>query len=82
LLGVRICGGEGRHAVILCDECDAAWKTTDTTARATYPEQPQLPCPVCGESLREKPARWATIRDLRRVGWDGKVEGKYRRRAK
>jgi hypothetical protein len=80
LLGLRVCGGADRHLVIVCDECDAVWTTPDTSRRATYPEQPELPCPKCGASLREKPARWATLRDIRRAGWEDKIEGEYRAR--
>ena len=77
LLGVRVCGGEGRHVVILCDECDATWQTPETSRRPVYPKQPDLPCPECGKSLRQKPARWARIRDLRRAGWEDDIEGEY-----
>jgi hypothetical protein len=80
LLGFRVCGGKERHLVILCDECDAVWKSPDTSRRASYPGQPELPCPDCGASLRKKPSRWASLRDIHKAGWDEQIVAQYTRR--
>ncbi|VAX38407.1 hypothetical protein MNBD_PLANCTO02-1413 [hydrothermal vent metagenome] len=62
VLGVRICG-EG-DVVALCDECDALWLSPVLKNSPQFPEQPDLPCPYCRQSLIKTPARWATTDDL------------------
>ncbi len=73
-VGIRICGS-GHHAVALCDECDAIWRSPELDAPATYAEQPGLPCPECGTSLLNRPAHWATRDEVQRIGWQDAILG-------
>jgi hypothetical protein len=72
---VRVCAS-GRHFLILCDECEAVWFTLEDE-RPTYLKQPELPCPACGASLMQPPSRWATIDEIRHIGWEGDLCGKH-----
>lgn len=75
LKGVRVCAS-GRHLLILCDECEAVWLTPEDE-QPTYLKQPDLPCPACGASLMQPPARWATIEEIRKVKWEDVLRGEY-----
>ena len=73
-LGIRICGGQG-DAVILCDECDAVWLEPQCGELPFFPEQPDLPCPLCAGTLRHEPAHWASHEEVDRLGWQHAVIG-------
>lgn len=72
LLGIRICGHCERPHV-LCDECDAIWLDRDTTAAPLFPQQPEIPCAACGQSLRNGASRWATLPELVELTWHGNL---------
>ncbi|MEQ8846467.1 hypothetical protein [Botrimarina sp.] len=64
----RICGtgplrwrrcGVCRREVVLCDECDSAWRTADTAGAPTYATDRDMPCPWCRASLWSNGAEWA-----------------------
>ena len=60
-LGLRRCG-VCRRVVVMCDECDVAWKTADTSGRPVYATEHDLPCPWCRASLITSGSAW-TERD-------------------
>ena len=62
-LGLRTCGHCGR-IVLLCDECDAAYASYEEEAEATFADEEEMPCPLCGIDLWAEDARWATVEDL------------------
>ncbi|MCO6455525.1 MAG: hypothetical protein J5I93_09535 [Pirellulaceae bacterium] len=68
LLGLRRCG-QG-HLLVLCDECDALWQTSDLGQPPQFPPQPDLPCPHCGQSLNGPTAHWASLDEVRQAGWN------------
>ena len=75
-LGLRRCG-VCRRVVVLCDECDAAWPTADTTGPATYATETDMPCPRCRTSLLKGGSHWATRAEIAEVEWlpaDAKLE--------
>ncbi len=77
-LGIRMCAGqkgERQHGVVLCDECDAVWTTLDTSQAPVFPEQPDLPCPICSASLVRHAAHWATAEEIDRLQWRHAVIG-------
>ena len=69
---LRACASE-RHFLILCDECDAVWITLEDD-KPTYLKQPDLPCPACDASLVQPPSRWATLDEIRQLGWGDDLE--------
>lgn len=73
-LGIRICSSEN-HALILCDECDAVWKSTDLSEKPVFPAQPDLPCPCCSGNLMVPPAHWASFGEIYQRGWISWVTG-------
>ena len=73
-LGIRICSSEA-HALILCDECDALWKSTDLTQKPVFPKQPDLPCPCCSGNLMLPPAHWASFGEIYQRGLVSIVTG-------
>jgi hypothetical protein len=78
LIGVRICC-QGREPLALCDECEAIWYEPSCQGQPVYPRDDQ--CPRCGRPLWERPGRWATRRDIERVGWAKHVIGQARTRS-
>lgn len=73
LLGIRVCAGQG-HGVVLCDECDAIWKTIELV-EPTFSSDPDLRCPECGADLAQPPARWATRDEIEQLGWGDAIIG-------
>lgn len=69
-LGLRRCG-VCRRVVVLCDECDAAWPTGDTSARPTYSTEGDMPCPCCRSSLLGDGSHWATREEAAETAWIG-----------
>ena len=61
-LGLRRCG-VCRRVVVLCDECDSAWPTTDTSGKPTYSRDEEMPCPWCAASLLGNGASWVVDLD-------------------
>ncbi|MGL4514242.1 MAG: hypothetical protein ACRCT8_14215 [Lacipirellulaceae bacterium] len=59
-LGLRRCG-VCRRVVVLCDECDAAWPSTDTQRRATLTLGGEASCPGCRASLEANGSEWVTF---------------------
>jgi hypothetical protein len=62
--------------VALCDECDAVWQSPELDSPPTYVQQPKLPCPVCGKSLLDPPAHWATLEEVKQAGWKEAIIGR------
>lgn len=56
-LGRRRCG-VCRRVVVLCDECDSAWRTEDTSAKPTYATEDDMPCPWCRATLLGGGSSW------------------------
>lgn len=73
-LGIRMCAS-GDHAVVMCDECDAVFADPESLAKAYYPDQPDLPCPICNTSLRDPASHWADDEEVARAGWTDAVAG-------
>ncbi|QDU06331.1 hypothetical protein V6x_60830 [Gimesia chilikensis] len=73
-LGLRICSSQ-LDLVILCDECDALWISSDTSVSPVFPEQPDLPCPSCKGNLSVPPAHWAGLGEIYERGWLDCVRG-------
>lgn len=73
-LGVRICSKDC-DAVILCDECEALWRSPDVSRNPVIPEQPNLPCPYCRGNLVDSPAHWAQFSEVYRLGWISAIKG-------
>ncbi|QDT68264.1 hypothetical protein MalM25_11850 [Planctomycetes bacterium MalM25] len=67
-LGLRRCG-VCRRVVVLCDECDAAWPTSETSGRPTYATKDDMPCPCCRGSLLGKGSHWASRDELAAIDW-------------
>lgn len=47
-----------RRESVLCDECDSAWKTEDTSAKPVYASEESMPCPWCRASLVGSGSAW------------------------
>lgn len=75
-LGIRICS-LAEDAVIICDECDALWLSTDLSQAPVFPEQPDLPCPQCNGNLIEPPAHWARFGEVYQRGWIAAIQGEF-----
>ena len=67
-LGLRKCG-VCRRLIALCDECDAAWRDGETSARATFARESEMPCPHCRASLWANGAAWATREEAEATAW-------------
>ena len=67
-LGLRRCGSCGK-VVVLCDECDAIWMSSDLSAKPYLAQGEELPCPECRGSLLRSPSRWATLADIEASSW-------------
>jgi len=62
VLGVRACA-QG-DIVAMCDECDAVWVSPALVDAPIFPQQPDLPCSYCQQTLLHVPAHWATLDEL------------------
>jgi hypothetical protein len=71
-IGVRV-AASGRCVVGMCDECDAVWVDARLESSPHCPEQPDLPCPGDGSSLRHDPAHWADRDEASAGGWGDAV---------
>jgi len=71
LCGIRICGirDEVPHGLIVCDECEAIWKTPDVSSRHQYPDAEDARCPTCERPLWGPQSRWANWDDCSELGW-------------
>jgi hypothetical protein len=65
-VGVRV-SSSGSCVAAMCDECDAIWWDSRMTDGPHFLEQPHLPCPIDGSSLRE--GHWATLDEVATIGW-------------
>ncbi|TWT48581.1 hypothetical protein Pla111_03550 [Botrimarina hoheduenensis] len=66
-LGLRQCG-VCRRVVVLCDECDVAWRTDDPTRPGSYGQE-TMPCPGCSADLWTAGATWATREAVAATPW-------------
>jgi hypothetical protein len=73
-IGIRV-AASGRTVVGMCDECDAVWLDQVLQDGPHFPQQPELPCPGEGSSLRRPPAHWASQTEADAAGWGGAVLG-------
>lgn len=73
-VGIRI-AASGRCVVGMCDECDAVWADSKLQDGPYLPQQPDLPCPGDGTSLRHAPAHWASRSEAEAAGWLDAVLG-------
>lgn len=73
-IGIRV-AASGRAVVGLCDECDAVWLDHGLRDGPHFPQQPELPCPGEGSSLRSPPAHWASQTEATAAGWIDAVLG-------
>jgi hypothetical protein len=72
--GIRV-AASGKIVVAMCDECDAVWLDAHLRDGPYSPEQPDLPCPGEGSSLRSAPAHWASSAEAEVAGWKDNVLG-------
>lgn len=47
----------------------------ESSKMAHFPQQPDLPCPTDGSSLRNSPAHWANRAEASAAGWEDAVLG-------
>ena len=73
-IGIRV-AASGRCIVGMCDECDAVWTDYTLHDGPHFPQQPELPCPGDGSSLRRGPAHWADRAEASAAGWEEAVCG-------
>lgn len=73
-VGIRI-AASARCVVGMCDECDAVWTDCKLQDGPYFPQQPDLPCPGDGSSLRRAPAHWADRTEASAAGWEEAVLG-------
>ena len=59
----------------MCDECDAVWLDHELRDGPYFPQQPELPCPGEGSSLRTSSAHWANQVEAAAAGWGNAVLG-------
>jgi uncharacterized protein YbaR (Trm112 family) len=74
---VRACYGDSRtaaapHGYVICDECEALWLTPDPQSPRFYPDTEQPACPVCQGPLFGSQAHYATVEEVRQLGWQTK----------
>jgi uncharacterized paraquat-inducible protein A len=70
ICGVRICGTESPHGLIVCDECEAIWLKPDLDSQHQYPSAEDARCPICNESLWGPNSRWANDEDLKSLKFE------------
>jgi hypothetical protein len=73
-VGIRV-SASGCCIVGLCDECDAVWLEPRLTRAPLFPEQPHLPCPDHGSSLRDAGSHWADRGEVEAAGWADVIIG-------
>lgn len=73
-LGVRTCG-QCNKGCILCDECDALWRTPNLKEAPQFPTQPMVSCPNCMHSLNDESSHWSTKEEIVEYGWMSAVVG-------
>ncbi|MDG2222524.1 MAG: hypothetical protein P8L85_14190 [Rubripirellula sp.] len=74
LCGVRLCGEESPHGLIVCDECEAIWLEPDLSAPHQYPSAQDAKCPICDLPLWGESSRWAGEADLKLLGWEDAID--------
>jgi len=72
-IGIRIPADGG--VLAMCDECNAVWLDKELTDGPHSPEQPDVPNPRDGSSLRRLPAHWASYEEAQRFFWDSALIG-------
>lgn len=73
-IGIRVAAST-RCIVAMCDECDAVWVDHKLQDGPHFPQQPDLPCPGDGSSLRHDPAHWANRAEALSAGWSQAILG-------
>jgi len=74
LCGVRICGVDSPHGLVVCDECDATWLEPDLQTAHQYPDVEDPRCPVCNQALWDGPGHWASWHEIESLGWEPAVD--------
>lgn len=54
---------------VMCDECEAIWLSPDAATGYRYPHAEKPECPVTDGPLYGPQTRWATLSDVRTLGW-------------
>lgn len=67
-LGLRRCG-VCRRVVVLCDECDTAWRGDRLSEPGVVAHEAEMPCPQCRASLWVGGASWATRAEADASDW-------------
>lgn len=74
--GIRQCH---THGVIVCEECDAVWTAPEPADDYAFPQQPDLPCPICSRSLWGEGTHWASEAEIAALGWSDRIAGQTER---
>lgn len=76
VVGFRRCSDEHR-IVLLCDECNAVWKSPDDISLKTviFPQAPSYLINGPEVSVAKPASRWATADEITRAGWHHFVAG-------
>ncbi len=76
LCGIRICGIDSPHphGLVVCDECEAIWRSPDLSSPHQYTDSVDARCPVCARELWGENSRWADWDDVVRLGWQSMID--------
>ena len=75
LMGIRICDGEGHHAVLMCDECESIWLSLDITGKPHDLDLSEYLCPYGDGTLARPEGHWASKEEIQQAGWWDAVIG-------
>ena len=64
---IRPLATANNNVVLLCDECGSVWCQPDAE-HSVEPDEPDWA--ACGDHVKPGTTRWASMDDLKRVGWD------------
>lgn len=61
-------------AVLLCDECDAAWTEPTLNERIRTKVNSDPACPQCHQSLWGPQSHWASLEEIYLLGWYNSIQ--------
>ncbi len=67
-LRLRTCGSCAA-VVLVCDECDVAWRDARVSSPPATTGSTTLPCPHCKADLYAKPGHWSTSNEVDASKW-------------
>ena len=61
------------HGLVICDECEAIWRTPDPQTPHELADAEHAVCPRCQTDLWQR-SHWASLDEVSRLGWTESID--------